>query len=193
MDDPSEPRPPRASQLSKTPSWVMLGFVLGAAAVFMLPRSEKAPAPAPAIVAPRVVAPVPPESPTVERAVFFEDVFAELNRSAVWQDDVTEVAFWNPTRKAFSDCYEVLKSGDKFYFRSIPHLTRPVLKEGVPPDSPLQFTVPAGASIPHKPVPVLMPNDSELMLTSPRPLQMPAPSIPRPEKPQIELPRPKEK
>lgn len=145
-DDPEAPGPSRASQLSKTPSWVMLGFVLGALAVFMLPRSEKTAAPPPAIVAPPPVAPAPATRPTVERAVFFEDVFAELNHLAVWQDELTEVAFWNPSRKAFSDCYEVLKAGDKFYFRSIPHLTRPVLTEGVPADSPLQFTVPGDAA-----------------------------------------------
>jgi len=145
MDDPEEPRPPSASQLSKTPSWVMLGFVLGALVVLALPRPEKKAAPPPVVV----VAPPPPQPLTVERAVFFEDVFAELNRSAIWQDDVTEVAFWNASRRAFSDCYEVLKIGDKFYFRSIPRLTRPVLKEGVPGDSPLQFTVPAGAKVPR--------------------------------------------
>ena len=96
-----------------------------------------------------MIAPAPPELLTVERAVFFEDVFAQLNRNAVWQDDVTEVAFWNAPRRAFSDCYEVLRTGDKFYFRSIPHLTRPVLKEGVSADSPLLFTAPANAKIPR--------------------------------------------
>src|SRR5882672_1388761 len=116
-DEPDEPRPPKREHLSKTPSWVMLGFALGAACVLAWPRKVVEPI-VPARIE-RAPAPVSPEPPTVERAVFFEDVFIQLSRNAVWQDDVTEVAFWNATRKAFSDCFEVLRVGDKFYFRSI--------------------------------------------------------------------------
>ena len=191
MDDPDETRPPRPPELSKTPSWVMLGFVLGALVVLAMPRTEKKAAPPPvAVVAPP--APVAPQPLTVERAVFFEDVFAELNRSAVWQDDVTEVAFWNATRRAFSDCYEVLKVGDKFYFRSIPHLTRPVMTEGVPPDSPIRFTVPAGVSIPIAPVyGIKTQRDPEpmLMTKTTRPASVTAPPVVPVEKPPVELPQ----
>lgn len=144
MDDElEETSTPRTPQLSKTPSWIMLGFVLGALAVYTLPRPEKKLPPPPAVTKTLPAVTLPPERPTVEQAVFFEDVFAQLNGNAVWQNERTEVAFWNASKRAFSDCYEVLRDGDRFYFRSIPHLTRPVLKEGVPADSPLQFTVPA--------------------------------------------------
>lgn len=148
MDDElEETNPPRTPQLSKTPSWIMLGFILGALAVYTLPRPEKK-VPAPPMAAKTLPAvPTPPEKPTVERAVFFEDVFAQYSGNAVWQNDLTEVAFWNAPRRAFSDCYEVMRVSDKFYFRSIPHLTRPVLKEGVPPDSPLQFTTAVKGSV----------------------------------------------
>ncbi len=147
MDDPEDLPPPATAKPSTTPSWVMLGFVLGVLTMLVLPRSEKksaAPVTVTLVAPPKPALPAP-EKPTVERAEFFEAVFTELNRTAVWQDDLTEVAFWNASRRAFSDCYEVLKVGDKFYFRSIPHLTRPVLTEGVSPDSPLQFTVPGDA------------------------------------------------
>lgn len=146
MDDPEDLPPPATAKPSTIPSWVMLGFVLGVLTMLVLPRSEKKPA-APVTVT-LVAPPKPaPEKPTVERAAFFEAVFAEYSHLAVWQGDVTEVAFFDATRKAFSDCYEVMKAGDKFYFRSIPHLTRPVLTEGVPSDSPLQFTVPGDAKL----------------------------------------------
>ena len=189
MDDPEEPRPPSASQLSKTPSWVMLGFVLGVLVVLALPRPEKKAGPPPAVVV-APPKPAPPQPLTVERAVFFEDVFAELNRSAVWQDDVTEVAFWDASRRAFSDCYEVLRVNDKFYFRSIPHLTRPVMTEGVPPDSPLRFTVPAGAPLSRSGpgLPQRNPPIPLLEVDRGTPPVVPAPTV-SVEKPSIELPR----
>ncbi|MSU25365.1 MAG: hypothetical protein EXS32_16290 [Opitutus sp.] len=141
MDESGENRPPSPSQLSKTPSWVMLGFVLGAIFVIALPRREPPPAP---LAAPEMKAPAPValSKPGVERAIFFEDVFAEWQRPAVWENDLTEVAFWSEARRAFSDCYEVLRVDGKFYFRSIPHLTRPVSRR-TPANSPLLFTVPA--------------------------------------------------
>ena len=40
----------------------------------------------------------------------------------------------------YTDCFEVLRSGEGYYFRSISRLTRPVLTHGVRPDSPLRFT-----------------------------------------------------
>jgi hypothetical protein len=191
--DPEEPRPSRAAQLSKTPSWVMLGFVLGALAVYTLPRPEKNATPPPAVVVPRLVAPAPSVPPTVEQAAFFEDVFVQLSDSAVWQNELTEVAFWNAPKKAFADCYEVLRVNDKFYFRSIPHLTRPVLKEGVPPNSPLQFTVPAGVSIPPAPIEEIGPtsrSDPVLILRPPPPTPAVVAPIAPGEKPPIALPRP---
>src|SRR4051812_33401856 len=113
----ASPPPPKPS---KTPSWVMLGFVLGALAMLAVPRGEKKIFPPQiAMSAPAFVPPAPPPAkPTAEGEMFFEEIFAELQQSAVWQDDLTEVAFWNTGRKAFSDYYEVLRVGDKFYFRS---------------------------------------------------------------------------
>ncbi len=148
MDDESdEPRPPRREQLSKVPSWIMLGFVLGAACVLAWPR--KADVRPTLTVAPAVVrqaAPEPAHPPTLEHAMFFESVFAEWSKYAVWEDELTEVAFLSADTKSFSEHYEVFRSGDRYYFRSISQFTRPVLTHGdVPNNSPLQFTEPQAA------------------------------------------------
>ena len=118
----------------------MLGFVLGAIFVFSLPHREVSRAPLP-VAEKKTPVPVPLSKPSVERAVFFEDVFAEWSKNAVWENDLTEVAFWSDTHKAFADCYEVLRVEGRFYFRSIPRLTRPV-SQRTPSNSPLLFTAP---------------------------------------------------
>ena len=140
MDEFEESRAPSPAKLSKTPSWVMLGFVLGVVFVLALPRRTAEP------VGPLRVAAAPPPvlatPPTVERALFFESVFAEWSKYAAWESELTEVAFWNADTKSFSDRFEVFRSGERNYFRSIPHFTRPLLTHGVPANSPLQFTEP---------------------------------------------------
>ncbi|HEX3728489.1 MAG TPA: hypothetical protein VHV47_01705 [Opitutaceae bacterium] len=123
-----------AAKPTQTPSWVMLGFVLGALFVLALPRHGapgRPPAPAPA------PPPLPPPSLTT-----IEDVFATWGKYAVWDNDTTEVAMWDSGRKAYADCFEVLRVADVFYFRSIPNLTRPLLEHGLPdnPNPPLEFT-----------------------------------------------------
>ncbi len=137
---PAEERdyPPSAAKLSKTPSWIMLGFVLGVVFVLALPPRKSAPPPL--AIRPAATPPATSAPPTVERAKFFEAVFAEWSKYAVWDNELTEVAFWNSETKAFSDRFEVFRSGDRYYFRSIAQFTRPVLMHGLPKDSPLQFT-----------------------------------------------------
>jgi hypothetical protein len=133
MDEES---PPPAGKPSQVPSWVMLGFALGALFVLALPRHAPVEAEARAAEPPSPVPTrsVPPPISTIEA------VFAGWDKYAVWSNDTTEVALWNPDTKAYSDCYEVLKMGDAYYFRSITRLSRPVLAHGVPEGSPLQFT-----------------------------------------------------
>ena len=136
MEDetPSEPAPRKPSQV---PSWVTLGFVLGALFVLALPwrAAEPAPRPAPPEEAPRPAR--PPEAPSLTT---IEAVFAEWGRYAVWSDGTAEVALWSPDTKSFSDFYEVTRAGENTYFRSITSLSRLVLTHGVPTESPLQFT-----------------------------------------------------
>ncbi len=143
MDDdapPPERRPgaPPAAKLSKTPSWIMLGFVLGALFVTALPSRRKVPEPPAVGVVPPPAPPVPRAAPLLTTV---EAVFAEWGRFAVWSDHVTEIALWNAQDRAFSDCYEVRRVDGVFYFRSIPALTRRLISRGRPmPESPLRFT-----------------------------------------------------
>ncbi|MFM1852561.1 MAG: hypothetical protein RIS54_2245 [Verrucomicrobiota bacterium] len=135
MDEP-EPKP---SQLSKTPSWIMLGFLLGAVFVWLLPRPE------PVVIE----VPVKDETPPPLVAVGpkpdmseLEAVFAAWSQHAVWDNNLTEVALWDIETAQYARFYEVLRVGETYYFRSIPALTRPVLTHGVDTNAPLLFTEP---------------------------------------------------
>lgn len=133
--DPDYPREKAPARLSRTPSWIMLGFVLGGVFVWLLPTPKRS---------------VPPEEKAPPKTVVvrherpsmteIEAVFAEWGKYAVWDNDVTQVALWDRDKKAYAIFYEVLRSGETYYFRSISRLTRPVLDHGVQLNSPLLFT-----------------------------------------------------
>lgn len=137
MDDdtPSTLVPRKPSQV---PSWVTLGFVLGALFVLALPRHAAAP-PAPAVAEEEAPA-APPKAPEAPRIATIEAVFTDWDKYAVWSNDTTEVALWDSQTKAFSDCFEVIRNANGYYFRSIPSLTRPLLTHGLIENAPLQFT-----------------------------------------------------
>lgn len=137
MDEKPSPRRPSIKQLSKTPSWVMLGFILGVLFIRALPHSEP-PAPRPI-----VLAPVEKKEPSSRsRLTTVEAVFAQWSQYASWSDDVTQVALWSPEVGDFAEAYEVRRIDGVFYFRSLPHLTNRVIRHGKQPPSecPLQFT-----------------------------------------------------
>ena len=140
-DDQLPPRSERfsASKLSKTPSWIMLGFVLGALFVVALPPLRKK---TPAVVEPRRVEFMKPAAPRQPQPLStIEAVFEEWGGHAIWFDDITEVALWNSAEREFVDYYEVRRVRDTYYFRTIPRLTRRVLSHGtINPESPLRFT-----------------------------------------------------
>ncbi len=141
--DESEPRPPSPSQLSKIPSWISLGFVLGALFVWALPAPEveapaSASATAPAAEPPPVLT-VPVRSGPAPLSDI-EAVFEVWGRYAIWYNDLSEVALWDTDTKAYSRYYEVLRNGNTYYFRTIDRLTRPILTHGVLVESPLQYT-----------------------------------------------------
>jgi hypothetical protein len=143
QDDEPKPEkryPLSASKMSKTPSWIMLGFLLGAVFVAALPPFRKQPVPESAVF--RAVEPPKPRAPREPpQLTTIEAVFASWGKYAVWSDDVTEVALWNDHDKDFSDYYEVRRFGDAYYFRTIPRLTRRIISRGKPiPESPLLFT-----------------------------------------------------
>ena len=128
------PAPAKKAKPSLAPSWVMLGFIVGALFVWALPQRQP---PAPPVE--RAAEP-PRAAPPVPQLTTIEAVFAEWGRFAVWDNDLTEVALWRSETGSYSDCFEVLRTGSAYYFRSIPRLTRPVLTHGVRTESPLQFT-----------------------------------------------------
>ncbi|MGH7943807.1 MAG: hypothetical protein ACREH8_05410 [Opitutaceae bacterium] len=132
--------PLSASKMSKTPSWIMLGFLLGAVFVAALPPLRRKPAPEPVVfkATEPPAAPAPREPPQLTT---IEAVFEVWGKHAVWSDDVTEVALWNDRDKAYTDCFEVRRFGSIHYYRTIPRLTRRVISRGKPiPESPLRFT-----------------------------------------------------
>lgn len=145
MDDFDESRTAPASKLSKIPSWIMLGFVLGALFVWALPRRE--PAPVPVVSAPPRVATV--AAPAHPRFSDLEASFLEWQQYAVWAGDVTYVCMWDAPSLTFRDCYQVLRRGDDLFFRSVPRPKNLRALEGVPEKSPLEFLnpVPEGRSL----------------------------------------------
>ena len=129
---------PSVAKMSKVPSWIMLGFVLGALSVLLLPKSKPASVPVAAPVL-AVESPVSPRQPGPLSRI--EAVFERFGEGAVWSDNVTEVAMWDPATERYADFYEIRRVEGNLYFRTIPALTRRVIARGKPqPDSPLQFT-----------------------------------------------------
>lgn len=136
MDDIDSGRPVPISRLSKTPSWITLGFVMGALFILALPRDEDKKSSRPA----RLEKPASTVELVRPKLTDIEAVFSDWEHYAVWHNDVTEVALWDTDRRSYTIFYEVIRREGVYYFRSIPRLTRPILKRGVPEQSPLAFT-----------------------------------------------------
>jgi hypothetical protein len=127
--------------LSKTPSWVMLGFAFGALFVFALMRERRPAGPPPVAAPPAFEAPAPPVPRRVPALTTIEAVFEAWGEHAVWSGPTTEVALWSPQDRAFSEFYEVRRIDGRLYFRSLPELTRRIIRRGKElSDCPLQFT-----------------------------------------------------
>jgi hypothetical protein len=130
---PPPSRPELPPKPSMAPSWVLLGFGIGVLFIWMLPRSE---IPAAAGLEPASA----PVAQTAPQIAVIEAVFAEWGSAASWENDGTEVALWSSETGSYSQCFQVIRTGGMYFFRSIPRLTRPVLTRGVRDNSPLQFT-----------------------------------------------------
>ncbi|HEU5078057.1 MAG TPA: hypothetical protein VFT72_02525 [Opitutaceae bacterium] len=136
--------------LSRTPSWIMLGFVIGCIVSLSVKKQIESRAAAEAIRqnAAQGAAPTPTPTPTpvpqIHHATLneLEAVFVRWQSHAVWRNDLTEVAFWNPLTNQYNEYVEILRSGEDFYFRNITHLTRPLSHDDIPHDAPLRFTDP---------------------------------------------------
>lgn len=147
MDEetPKPSRPLSPAKMSKTPSWVMLGFVLGGLATMAITERNSSSDPEPAAVAepvaPVTPKPVPAEPRPAPALTRIEAVFDEWGKLATWSDDTTEVALWDPATEQYTDFYEVRRVDGVLYFRSIPRLTRRTIARGKHlPASPLLFT-----------------------------------------------------
>ncbi|MEY3609032.1 MAG: hypothetical protein RLZZ447_1820 [Verrucomicrobiota bacterium] len=136
-DDPKSADQTNEDAPSSAFSWGMTGFLLGAACVYayLRPRPAETVPPPPASVADAPPA-VPPR-----RLSTVEAVFAEWGERATWTGNVTEIALWSSAAGAFAEFYEVRRIGGQLYFRSIPALTRRVIRRGKEePACPLLFT-----------------------------------------------------
>jgi hypothetical protein len=137
---------PRAARPSAVPSWILLGFAIGALFVLLL-RREYLRVLIPAALPPPAVSEPTPETLTARHAEpslsAIEALWEVWGEHAVWEGDVTEVALWNTRTLSFADCFEVARRGDRVYFRVIPRLTRPVIDRGLGAGAPVQFTSPA--------------------------------------------------
>jgi hypothetical protein len=133
------PEPPRPKP-SKTPSWIMLGFLLGALFMWKLPRLKPTPPAAPSISAPAV-----PKVATRPRMTDVEAAFEAYRQYALWTNDgITYVCFWDGVEtQTFRDCFQVLQRGEELFFRSVPRPANLRAREDVPKECPLQFLNPA--------------------------------------------------
>jgi len=142
--NPKTPHP----TLSKTPSWIMVGFIAGALFAYgvrrEVARQDEVKAPARPAPAPVQTEPQHSSATLKDHASLtaIENIFTQYEGQAVWHNDLTEVALWSAETGKYSEFFEVMRSGEYFYFRTIPHLTRAVLRQNVDPNAPLRFTEP---------------------------------------------------
>lgn len=128
--------------------WLTLGFAAGLAFGWFAFRDAKSPA-AQRPAAAKAAKPPEPASEEIPvnagtlRAV--EQTFERWGGYAVWENDTTEIAVWDPRRKKHSDTYEVRRHEGRFYFRALRALTRPLIDHGVSATMPVQFTEPPEA------------------------------------------------
>lgn len=128
----------------------MVGFILGAIFAYGVQREvdrrarSKPPAMPPVAAEPIKLEPPKAGALLKNRSSLaaIENIFEQYNTHAVWRNDITEVALWNAETDKFSECFEIMRSGDVYYFRTIPRLTRAVLKPNPAPDLPLRYTEP---------------------------------------------------
>jgi hypothetical protein len=141
-DEDDQPPVPK-EKLSKTPSWIMVGFVIGCLFAYVADRElekrrvKDAPPP-PAPVVP-VTSPVVPAALRLSQTEV-DAIFTQAEAGAVWEHDITEIVVWNSRTQKFSDYVEVMRSGPYFYYRPISRLTRPLITAEAPPGALILFT-----------------------------------------------------
>ena len=151
-----EPKPTRES-LSKTPSWIMLGVIIGSIVTVTVQKhwggrnDESPPIPAPAAGPAGETSKEPAITNTHLSLFAMETLFQQYQENVVWRHEIKEVVFWNPFTDQYSEYVEVLRNGEDFYFRSIPRLTRPIIEELMDPNVPMRFTEPESVRAERRP------------------------------------------
>lgn len=132
--------PPRHSPV---PLWLTLGFALGAGFGYFVFHEEKSKT---HVAPPLVVTASPAREPDPVRdagtLAVLEQQFDRWGGYAVWENDITELAAWDPRRRRHSDFIEVRRDGGVFYFRTLTSLTRPLIDHGPRAALPFAFTEP---------------------------------------------------
>ncbi len=126
-----------ASKASSVPLWLTVGFLAGLGFAWAYLRGDQPAPPQPAAVS---AGEAPTQQADAGTLASVEQYFQRWGGYAVWADDVTEIAVWNPRRHAHSDFYEVRYVLGRYYFRTVPRLFRPLVDHGVRTRIPLQFT-----------------------------------------------------
>lgn len=144
-DDEEKEKKVDRKNLSQVPSWLMVGFLGGVVTMWLFRSSAPEPVHVPVAVEPTVavtVETVPAEETVAAEAslAFAEAIFDTYRDWVFWTDDKTQVAVWNTATMEFSDRFEVIRTLEGDYFRSIPEFTRLPLPGYGPPNSPILFT-----------------------------------------------------
>lgn len=136
---------------SQIPSWIMVGFVIGALTMWafqsggpdeLVAEAKRAEVATPKEAEPEVLAgssnPMAREDqPSIELVAALFDQFREY---AFWSNGRTEIGVWNGKTLSFSNRFEVLEHGGRVYFRPISSFSRLPLDGYGPDASPLLFT-----------------------------------------------------
>ena len=144
-DDEDEVENVNRKSLSAVPSWLMVGFVIGVVTMWLFrsspPELQPELAPTPPTVAAVAAAEVVEPTTLARSSVALAEALFETYRDWVfWNEDKTQIALWNSEAMAFSDHFEVIRTLEGDYFRSISEFTRLPLPGYGPPSSPVLFT-----------------------------------------------------
>lgn len=151
---------------SKIPSWIMLGFILGALAFYTVgehlrgPKKTDAaasttaqPQPAPALES--QASPTPEPDTTTQASPLLREgrhmslyamdtIFRKWLVNAQWDYNTTQVVFWNPYDGKYSVPVQVLRYGTEdnyeYYYQPLDKLTRPLTREARRSEAPILFT-----------------------------------------------------
>lgn len=120
------------------PTWLAAGLFLGCLLGWYAFRPARAVAPPVSASRPTAVVPE-----TLSALPEVENLFRIWGGYAVWDNDLTEIVVLRAQPGRIQpEYYQVLWVGRDFYFRTLSHLTRPLIDHGALARCPLVFTEP---------------------------------------------------